>query len=111
VWPLFRMRAGGAWGAQGHGSPTAPWDPTEIRALLEAWTAAVRCHDMPAILALRAPDIVTFDLPPPLQAKGLEDYKRTWDSIFQYHKVSQAFDIEELGIVADDDVGFAAPTA
>jgi ketosteroid isomerase-like protein len=62
---------------------------------------------MPAILALHAPDIVMFDLPPPLRAKGLEDYERTWDLFFQYHKVSQAFDIEELSIVAGDDVGFA----
>ena len=80
---------------------------TEIRALLEAWAAAVRRHDVPAILALHAPDIVMFDLPPPLQAKGLEDYKQTWDLFFQHHKVSQAFDIEELSIVASDDVGFA----
>jgi uncharacterized protein YndB with AHSA1/START domain/ketosteroid isomerase-like protein len=80
---------------------------TEIRALLESWAAAVRRHDMPAILALHAPDIVMFDLPPPLQAKGLEDYERTWDLFFQYHRVSQAFDIEELSIVAGDDVGFA----
>jgi ketosteroid isomerase-like protein len=80
---------------------------TEIRALLEAWAAAVRRHDMPAILALHAPDIVMFDLPPPLQAKGLEDYKKTWDLFFQSHKVSQAFDIEELSILAGGDVGFA----
>jgi uncharacterized protein YndB with AHSA1/START domain/ketosteroid isomerase-like protein len=80
---------------------------TEIRVLLEAWAAAVRRHDMPAIFALHAPDIVMFDLPPPLQANGLEDYKKTWDLFFQYHKVSQAFDIEELNIVADDHVGFA----
>lgn len=79
----------------------------EIRALLEAWAAAVRRHDMPAILAFHAPDIVMFDLPPPLQARGLEDYKKTWDLFFRYHRVSQAFDIEELSIVADDGVGFA----
>jgi uncharacterized protein YndB with AHSA1/START domain/ketosteroid isomerase-like protein len=80
---------------------------TEIRALLEAWAAAVRRHDLPAILGLHAPDIVMFDLPPPLQTRGLEDYKKTWDLFFQYHKVSQAFDIEELNVVAGHDVGFA----
>jgi uncharacterized protein (TIGR02246 family) len=82
-------------------------DATQIRALLEQWAAAVRRHDMPAILALHAPDIVMFDLPPPLQAKGLDAYKQTWELFFQYHKVSQAFDIEELSSVAGDDVGFA----
>jgi ketosteroid isomerase-like protein len=80
---------------------------TEIRTMLEAWSAAVLRHDLPAILALHAPEIVMFDLPPPLQVKGLECYKQTWDLFFQYHKVSQAFDFEELTIVAADDVGFA----
>jgi ketosteroid isomerase-like protein/uncharacterized protein YndB with AHSA1/START domain len=80
---------------------------TEIRSLLEAWASAVRRHDLPAILALHAPDIVMFDLPPPLQAKGLKDYQQTWDLFFRYHKVSHAFDIEELSIVAGEDVGFA----
>jgi ketosteroid isomerase-like protein len=79
----------------------------EIRKLLEAWAAAVRRHDMPAILAFHDPNIVMFDLPPPLQARGLDDYQKTWDLFFQYHKVSQAFDIEELSVVSGDDVGFA----
>ncbi|HEX5183350.1 MAG TPA: nuclear transport factor 2 family protein [Allosphingosinicella sp.] len=80
---------------------------SQIRALIEAWAAAVRRHDLPAILACHAPDIVMFDLPPPLQARGLDEYKKTWDLFFRYHEVSRAFDVEELGIVAGEDVGFA----
>jgi uncharacterized protein (TIGR02246 family) len=79
---------------------------TQIRALIEAWAAAVRRHDMPAILAHHAQDIVMFDLPPPLQVKGMEDYKKTWDLFFEYHKPSQAFDVEELAVTAGDDVAF-----
>jgi uncharacterized protein YndB with AHSA1/START domain/ketosteroid isomerase-like protein len=79
----------------------------QIRELLEAWAAAVRRHDKPAILAFHASDIVMFDLPPPLQARGLDEYEKTWDLFFQSHKVSQAFDIEELSILAGEDVGFA----
>jgi ketosteroid isomerase-like protein len=78
-----------------------------IRELLEAWTDAVRRHDLPAILAHHAQDIVMFDLPPPLQAKGMEEYRKTWDLFFQYHKPSQDFDIEELAITAGEDVAFA----
>ena len=78
-----------------------------IRELIEAWTAAVRQHDMPSILAHHDQDIVMFDLPPPLQSKGIEEYKKTWDLFFKYHKPSQAFDIEELTIAAGEDVAFA----
>jgi ketosteroid isomerase-like protein len=56
-----------------------------IKALLEAWVDAVRRHDVP-ILAHHEPDVVMFDLPPPLQCEGIEAYKRTWDLLFRYHK-------------------------
>jgi uncharacterized protein (TIGR02246 family) len=78
-----------------------------IKALIEAWADAVRRHDLPGILAHHDQDIVMFDVPPPLQSKGMDQYKKTWDLFFRYHKPSQAFDIEELAITAGEDVAFA----
>lgn len=78
-----------------------------IKALLEAWADAVRRHDLPAILAHHAPDMVMFDLPPPLQCKGIEAYKDTWGLLFRYHKPGTAFDIHELAVTAGEDVAFA----
>jgi uncharacterized protein (TIGR02246 family) len=80
---------------------------SQIRALIEAWADAVRRHDLPAILAHHAEDIVMFDVPPPLQSRGVDEYKQTWDLFFRYHAPSQAFDIEELAITAGEDVAFA----
>ena len=48
-----------------------------------------------------------FDVPPPLQSRGMDEYKKTWDLFFKYHKPSQALDIEELAITAGEDVAFA----
>lgn len=79
----------------------------QIKALIEAWADAVRRHDLPAILAHHDEDIVMFDVPPPFQSRGMEEYKKTWDLFFKYHKPSQTFDIEELAIIAGDDVAFA----
>ena len=50
----------------------------QVRTLVESWSAAARAHDIPAILAHHEQDIVMFDLPPPLQLKGIEEYKKTW---------------------------------
>jgi uncharacterized protein (TIGR02246 family) len=80
---------------------------SQIKALIEAWAAAVRRHDLSAILAHHDQDIVMFDVPPPLRSRGLEEYKKTWDLFFRYHQPSQAFDIEELAITAGEDVAFA----
>ena len=79
----------------------------KIKALLEAWAVAVRRHDLPGILAHHAPDMVMFDVPPPLQCTGIEAYEQTWDLFFRYHKPGAAFDIEELTVTAGEDVAFA----
>jgi ketosteroid isomerase-like protein len=80
---------------------------TQIKALIEGWADAVRRHDLSGILAHHDQDIVMFDVPPPLQSRGLDEYKKTWDLFFPYHEPSQAFDIEELAITAGEDVAFA----
>jgi len=79
----------------------------QIRTLIESWAAAVRRHDLPAIMAHHEQDIVMFDVPPPLQSRGMDAYRKTWDLFFKYHKPSQTFDIEELEITAGEDVAFA----
>jgi ketosteroid isomerase-like protein len=83
-------------------------DEKRIEALLKAWADAVRRHDVPAILAHHEADMVMFDLPPPLQCKGIDAYERTWDLFFRYHKRGAAFDIEELTVIAGRDTAFAA---
>jgi uncharacterized protein (TIGR02246 family) len=80
---------------------------TQIKALIEAWADAVRRHDYSGILAHHDQDVVMFDVPPPLQSRGLDEYRKTWDLFFKYHDPSQAFDIEQLAITAGEDVAFA----
>jgi ketosteroid isomerase-like protein len=88
-------------------SPRADTAEIEIKALIDAWADAVRRHDLPAILAYHDDNIIMFDLPPPLQSRGLAEYKKTWDLFFAYHRPGQAFDVEDLQICADDTVAFA----
>ena len=75
---------------------------TQIKALIEAWADAVRRHDLPGILAHHDQSIVMFDVPPPFQSRGLDEYKKTWDLFFNYHKPGLAFDIEELACASTD---------
>jgi uncharacterized protein (TIGR02246 family) len=82
-------------------------DEAEIRALIERWAAAVRKHDRKGILADHDPDIVMFDVPPPLRLKGMGKYRRSWDLFFSWHGPSDAYDVRALEIVAGSDVAFA----
>lgn len=83
-------------------------DETEIRDLIQAWARAVRDGDMAAILANHTDDMVMFDVPVPLQSKGMAAYRATWDLFFQYSKGGPgSFDIVELAVTAREEVAFA----
>src|SRR5215468_10936092 len=88
-------------------SEQANAEESPIKALLESWADAVRRHDLPAILAHHDREMVMFDLPPPLQCRGVGAYAQTWDLFFRYHKPGTAFDFRELAITAGAEVAFA----
>jgi ketosteroid isomerase-like protein len=52
-------------------------EETQIRALVDDWAEAVRAKHMDRVLAHHTEDIVMFDVPTPLQARGMEEYRRT----------------------------------
>ena len=63
---------------------------------------------MPGILANHTDDMVMFDVPVPLQSRGMEAYRETWDLFFQYSNGGpDAFNIIELEVTASDAVAFA----
>jgi len=103
------VERGGEWKLAFHQqTPTAVSpDVTAIRMLIEKWAAAVRAKDRVGILAHHAPDIVMFDVPPPLASKGIESYEKTWSVFFAWAREPVMFNIEELNITAGDDVAFA----
>jgi len=82
-------------------------EETQIRNMIESWAKAVRTKNLDGILANHSPEILMFDVPPPLQSKGIEAYKKTWDVFFAWFQDSGVFDIKELNITAGYDVAFA----
>lgn len=83
-------------------------DEAEVRRLIEEWAAAVRRKDLAGILRNHSPDMLMFDVPPPLQSKGLDAYKRTWDLFFSWSHDPVVFDIAEIRVTAGSEVAFVA---
>jgi uncharacterized protein (TIGR02246 family) len=81
-------------------------DEAAIRDLVENWARAVRTKNLDGILANHSPDMLMFDVPPPIQSKGIEAYRKTWDLFFSWSQDSEAFDISEMNITAGNDVAF-----
>jgi uncharacterized protein (TIGR02246 family) len=80
---------------------------TQIRSLVENWAKAVRAKDMESVLAHHADDVVMFDVPAPLQARGMEEYKRTWELFFDNSPGGPgSFDLTDLQITATEAVAY-----
>lgn len=80
-------------------------DEARIRDLVEDWANALRAKDVDALMAHYAPDLLAFDLAPPLQhardamRKGLE----AW---FPTFKGRIGYEISGLRITAGEDIAF-----
>jgi ketosteroid isomerase-like protein len=80
---------------------------TQIRTLIENWAKGVRAQDMRRVLANHADDIVMFDVPMPLQSKGIEEYKKTWELFFDHNSGGPgSFDVTDLRIFASEFVSY-----
>lgn len=80
---------------------------SQIRMLIKSWARTVREKNMAGILAHHTDDFIMFDVPPPLQLKGLAAYKKTWDIFFSYNfGGSGSFNLIALNIIAGDAVAF-----
>ena len=77
----------------------------DIRAIIENWAKAVRNKDIESILAHHSEDIVMYDVPKPFQSVGIDAYRKTWDTFYAYTKLG-VFDIQELKVIADENVAF-----
>jgi len=78
----------------------------QIRPLIEAWAKAVRAQDIDGIMANHARDILLFDVPPPVQLRGADAYRKSWHRFFEWFQGSGVFGIGELKVNAGDDVAF-----
>jgi ketosteroid isomerase-like protein len=54
-------------------------DEALIGELVDTWAKAVRARDVDGVVAHHAADILPFDVPPPVQSRGLDEYKKSWE--------------------------------
>lgn len=76
----------------------------EIRRIVEGWRAALRAKDAEALVAHHAPDVLSYDLAPPLLTRGpdvpgTKAWFATWDGPIDC-------EVHDLSIERGDDVAF-----
>jgi ketosteroid isomerase-like protein len=79
----------------------------QIRRIVNDWARAVRARDMDGALAHHDKDVLMFDVPLPLQSKGIGAYRKTWELFFANNEGGEgSFTIDQLKITAGDTVAF-----
>lgn len=82
-------------------------DQSEVRALLERWSAAARTKDIDRLMALYAPDIVYFDVAPGLHYTGSDAVRANFLRWFDGWQGPIGQEIHDLRIMASGDVAAA----
>ena len=83
-------------------------DEDQVVEIIAAWEHAVQQRDMDGTLANHAAELVMFDVPEPIQARGLDEYRETWELFFHYSRGGPAsFRLHELALFVGTDVAFA----
>lgn len=85
---------------------TATQDEAQLRERLDKWTRALHARDLNALMALYAPDTVTFDLMPPQQVKGADHYRKNFERWFAAMPGPIDYEIHDLRIMTGADVAF-----
>jgi uncharacterized protein (TIGR02246 family) len=80
----------------------------EVRQIVTEWAEAVRRRDLAGIVRHHSPDILMFDVPPPLQSKGIDEYRRTWNGFLSWSHDPVRFDVLEMTVTAGHEVAFVA---
>jgi ketosteroid isomerase-like protein len=82
-------------------------DETQIRELIEAWAKELRAKRVDALMSHHAPDILLYDLAPPLLHCGVDAYRKGLQEWFATFQGPIDYDIRDLRITAGDDVAFS----
>ena len=81
--------------------------PSEVRALLDRWSEAIRSKDIDRLMALYAPDVVYFDLVPPLQYTGSAALRGNFLRWFDAWQSPIGVEIRDLHVLTSGDIAVA----
>jgi uncharacterized protein (TIGR02246 family) len=76
----------------------------EIRELIDDFAKAIRAKDIDGVMSVFAPEVVSFDLGPPLQHGSGETFMKRWQELFNLFQGPIDCEVRDLSIIAGEDV-------
>ncbi|MEW9555644.1 nuclear transport factor 2 family protein [Nonomuraea sp. NPDC050783] len=80
-------------------------DEAEIRELIDKIVEGLQGKDLEALKKLYAPDIVSFDIKPPLQHLGIEAKLKNWAPVVTFFDQVR-YEVRDLRLTVGEEVAF-----
>src|SRR5215207_650558 len=77
-----------------------------IRELVDRFAEAFRARDVRGVMSVFAPEIVSFDIVPPLQTVGAETFVKHWQEFFDSYQNPIHVEFPDVSVTAGDNVAF-----
>jgi ketosteroid isomerase-like protein len=77
-----------------------------IRQRVEDAVKALNAKDIDGVMSLYAPNIVSFDIVPPLRYVGAENKRRAWQEAFAAYTGPFAYEIHDLSVTTHGELAF-----
>lgn len=89
--------------------PNGKSDEAQIRTLLDDWGKAFHNRDINAIMAMYkpGPELVAFDIVPPLRYVGYAAYKKDYEQFLSQYQGPITVEIRDMQVVTSDTVAYA----
>jgi len=78
----------------------------EVRRLVSSWTEAVQARDIERVMSHYAPEVLVFEVMPPLQYAGAERYRQIWEEWFASPDAPLGYEVRDLTLTVSGDVAF-----
>jgi ketosteroid isomerase-like protein len=77
-----------------------------IRRRVEDAATAISSKNIDAVMSLYAPEVVSFDLTPPLRYAGAAGKRRAWQEAFAAYAGPMIYEVRELDVTTHGDLAF-----
>jgi len=81
-------------------------DEADIRRRIDSLLTAIRAKDLEGLKWIYAPDIVSFDIEPPLRHLGAEAKWKNWEKVFTIYQAPLGYEIRDFTLTVGGDLAF-----
>ena len=82
-------------------------EEARLSELTNSWVAALRAKDVDALMSHYEPDVLLYDLAPPLRYSGADAYRKNWDEWFASFQGPVGYEIHNLSVSVGNDIAFS----